>query len=203
MTVENQVISAIEAQAWIDRAADPAQRAIRMVLDRTPGLERVLHGRFLGHPLHAALIPVPVGAWTIGVVLDLAEATTGTRRFQRTADLLTAVGLGGALIAATAGLADWSLTQGTTKRVGFIHGALNVAIAGVYGLSVLARARKARRTGIALAVTGHTALVFSAWLGGELAYRFGVGVAVRPEAPPPPAPAVRDQERIGVARLGT
>jgi uncharacterized membrane protein len=201
MTAENQVISTIEGQAWIDRAADPAQRAIRVVLDRAPGLERALHGRFLGHPLHAALVPLPVGAFLVGMGLDVAEATTGTRRFRRAADLLTAVGLGGALLAAAPGLADWSLTRGPTKRVGFVHGALNMAIAGVYGLSLVARAKKARRAGIALAVTGHSALVFSAWLGGELAYRFGVGVSVRPEAPPPPAPAVGPEERIGVARL--
>jgi uncharacterized membrane protein len=202
MTAENRVIEAIEDQEWIDRLAVPAQRAVRTVLDRSPAVARALHGRFLGHPLHAALIPVPVGAWTIGVALDLAEAATGTRRFRRTADLLTAVGLAGALPAAAAGLADWSLTRGTTKRVGFVHATLNVAIAGVYGLSLLARARRARDAGIALAVTGHVALVLSAWLGGELAYRFGVGVAVRPEAPPPPAPAVREEERIGEARLG-
>lgn len=186
MTVENRVIGAIEEQAWIDRVADPVQAAVRGVLDRAPALEGALHGRFLGHPLHAALVPLPVGAFTIGLGLDLAEVTTGTRRFRRAADLLTAVGIGSALVAAVAGLADWSRTTGATKRVGFVHGALNQGIVGIYALSLLARGKGARGAGIALAVTGHSALIFSAWLGGELAYRFGVGVGVRPEAPPPP-----------------
>jgi uncharacterized membrane protein len=182
MTVENRVIGAIERQTWIDGLAEPAQRAVRAVLDRAPALESVLHGQFLGHPLHAALVPVPVGAWTAAQVLDLIEIATRTRRLRRAADLLTAVGLGGALVATFAGLADWSLTRGAARRVGFVHGALNQIIAGTYGLSILARAKGARGTGLALAVVGHTGLVFSAWLGGEIAYRFGVGVSVRPEA---------------------
>jgi uncharacterized membrane protein len=201
MKLKDEVIRDIEDQAWIDRAAEPVQKVVRRTLHQAPALANVLHGRFLGHPLHAALIAVPVGAWTIGIALDVAGLVTGKRRFERSADLLTVVGLGGAVTAATAGLADYSLTKGATRRVGFVHGALNMAIAGLYGLSVLARAKGARRTGVALAAVGFTGAMGSAWLGGELAYRFGVGVSLRPEAPPPPTPDVSMEERIGAARL--
>jgi len=204
MTLKDRAIQSIEEQAWIDQAADPLQAAVRDALDRAPALASVLHGRFLGHPLHAALVAVPVGAWTIALGLDAAEVATGTRRFRRSADLLVGVGLGGAVAASLAGLADWSLTRGATKRVGFVHGAMNQVVAGLYGVSLYERSRGRRGAGIALATVGFAGLGFTAWLGGELAYRFGVGVRVRPEAPPPPATDVCHPggERIGVARTG-
>jgi len=43
------------------------------VLKGGPPARRVadaLHSRWLGHPLHAALIDVTVGAWFLGSVLD-------------------------------------------------------------------------------------------------------------------------------------
>jgi uncharacterized membrane protein len=202
MTAKSALIHAIEQQAWIDQVADPLQAGVRATLERSPLVADVLHGRFLGHPLHAALVSVPVGAFTIALVLDAAEVTTGTRRYRRAADLVTGIGLGGAVVASVAGLADWSLTQGPTKRVGFVHAVLNQLIAGTYGISLYARARRHRGAGIALAATGWSALVFSAWLGGELAYRFGVGVSWRPEAPPPPTPDVRPAEHVGVSAGG-
>jgi uncharacterized membrane protein len=188
MALRDDVIRTIERQAWIDGVADPVQTVVREGLERAPGLAKVLHGRFLGHPLHAALVSIPLGAFSIGIALDVAELATGTRRFRSTADLLTGVGVGTAVVAAVAGLADWSLTEGATKRVGFVHMGLNLGITGAYGLSLVERARRRRRAGIALAATGYLALGFSAWLGGELAYRFGVGVRLRPEAAPPPTP---------------
>ena len=57
-----------------------------------------------------------------------------------------------------------------------MHAALNVSITGIYGGSALLRAVRQRKAGIALAMIGHTLLGASAWLGGELAYRYGVGV---------------------------
>jgi uncharacterized membrane protein len=199
MSLKETIIHSIEKQVWIDKVADPVQAGVRGVLDRAPALANILHGKFLGHPLHAALVTVPVGAWSIGFGLDLAEVVTGTKRYRRAADLVTTIGLAGALGAALAGMADWSKTRGTTKRVGFVHGALNQVIAGIYGASVYARSRKHRSAGIALSMTGFALAGFSAWLGGELAYRFGVGVDVRPEATPV-APAA-EGERIGVARI--
>jgi uncharacterized membrane protein len=198
MGLRDSVIHGIERQTWIDGVADPVQTVVREALYRAPGLAKVLHGRFLGHPLHAALVAIPVGAFSIGIALDVTGLATGARRLEKTADLLTGIGLGGAVVAATAGLADWSLTEGPTKRVGFVHMTMNLGILGVYGLSVLERTRHNRGAALALAATGYGALAFSAWLGGELAYRFGVGVSVRPEAPKPPTPDVAPEVRTRV-----
>ena len=127
-------------------------------------------------------------------MLDLAGIGR-KRRFHRGADATVAIGLGGALVATFAGLADWSTTFGPAKRVGFVHGAMNLAIAGLYGASLASRAVGLRPLGIALSTTGFGLAGASGWLGGELIYRYGVGIgndacARRPEAqaPVPEAP---------------
>jgi uncharacterized membrane protein len=173
-----KIVRTIEDQRWIDGAAVPVQSAVRSVLARAPGLARVLHGTWLGHPLHAALVAVPIGALACGFMFDMAEVA-GKKRFRRAADVLESVGLAGALTAAVAGLADWSATRDGATRVGFVHATANVLIAGLTGGSLLARSKGKRRAGIALSSVALGLLFGSAWLGGELAYRLGVGVRRR------------------------
>lgn len=174
--IRTAVLSGIEEQDWIDRMADPLQRGIRSVLRRAPTVAKVLHGKFLGHPLHPVLVTIPIGAWSCALVLDIAGIGRG-RRLHRGADATAAIGLGGALVAAFAGLADWSTTLGSAKRIGFVHGAMNMAIAGLYGASLASRAIGLRPLGIALSTAGFGLAGASGWLGGELIYRYGVGVA--------------------------
>lgn len=170
------VDGAIAEQEWIDRAADPIQRTLTPLLRSAPRVAAALHGEWLGHPLHAALTDVPVGAWVAGFVMDMAEVLGGTRKLRRGADAAHAIGLAGAMGAAVAGIADWSETREEAKRIGFVHGATNVVIAGLYGASLYARRRRRRGLGIALSSAGYGLLLFSSWLGGELSYRLGVGV---------------------------
>jgi len=177
--LQEELIQSIEERAWIDRAADPVQDAVHGILDRAPGLAAFLHGRWLGHPLHAAMVSIPVGAWATALVLDGLAARN--RRYRKAADTVTAVGLAGAALAVLPGLADWSDTRGGAKRVGFVHAALNTVIAGVCGASLYARARGRRKVGVGLSIAGYTMAIASAWLGGELAFRYAVGVRPQPE----------------------
>lgn len=195
--VGTAVLGGIEEQEWIDRIADPLQRGIQSVLKRAPTVARVLHGKFLGHPLHPVLVTVPIGAWSCALVLDMAGIGRGRRgrKLHRGADATAAIGLAGAVVAAAAGLADWSTTLGPAKRIGFVHGAMNMAIAGLYGASLASRAIGLRPLGIALSTAGFGLAGASGWLGGELIYRYGVGISndaceQRPETqvPVPEAP---------------
>lgn len=194
MKWEEALIRSIEEQAWIDDVADPVQNAVRDVLHRAPRLAAFLHGEFLGHPLHAALVALPVGAFTTALVLDAIDLRGKGRRYRRAADTTIGIGLVGAGLAILPGLADWSHTTGAAKRVGFVHASLNAAIAGLYGGSLVARSRRKRRLGIGLSTAGFALLGASAWLGGELTFRFGVGVR--------PGAEVRPVEPIGAAAAG-
>jgi hypothetical protein len=59
----------------IDRLSDSLQNAIKAVIgsNRKPPrrLKSLLHGTWLGHPLHPALTDVPIGAWLLAVILDI------------------------------------------------------------------------------------------------------------------------------------
>src|SRR5689334_20310016 len=114
--LSTRVIRSIEEQEWIDRAAVPVRDAVARALGRVPRIADFLHGKWLGHPLHAALVSVPLGAWSAGLGLDLAEILGGASRYRRAADVVTAIGLGGAVLAVFAGVADWSTTRGAATR---------------------------------------------------------------------------------------
>ena len=174
--LKDKLIHAIEEQVALDRIADPLQHTVSAVLARAPRLADFLHGTWLGHPLHAVIVTVPIGGWAAGLALDLASVLGRRRRFDRAADLVTAVGLGGAVLAAFAGIADWSLTRDKARRVGLVHALANTAVVGLYGASLAARAGGARTLGIGLSSLGFGLAGASGWLGGELAYHYGVGV---------------------------
>ena len=67
------ITSTLEKQSWLDRLAAPLQSVARMV----PALARdLLHGVWLGHPLHPAMVQIPVGAWASGTWQGCAAGTS-------------------------------------------------------------------------------------------------------------------------------
>jgi glycosyltransferase involved in cell wall biosynthesis len=147
---EEAIVRAIEEQSWTDRVAEPVQRPLYALLERQGALRALLNGTWLGHPVHAAVTDLPVGAWASGFLLDLLDllgvnAFGGRRNVRVASDAVQTIGLAGALGSALFGLADWSYTAGRPRRVGIVHGLLNVGIAGIYGASLAARARRQRR----------------------------------------------------------
>lgn len=136
----------------------------------------ILHGTWLGHPLHPVLTDLTIGAWTLGAVFDLIGTASGDRRLERPADLLTAIGTASAIPTALAGLTDYSTIPKTSSKTATVHGLLNGAALGLYALSLSDRRRGRRGRGMALSALALGANMFSAWLGGHLVYRERVGV---------------------------
>jgi uncharacterized membrane protein len=170
-----QVVDQIEQARALDGVAEAIQRAGRSVLGN--GLaRRVLTGAPLGHPLHPALVAVPIGSWVSASVLDL---TAGDRAAARR---LIGFGCLAALPTAAAGAADWLGTTGPERRVGLVHAALNDLALTIYAVSWRSRRHGRNGTGAAIALIGSGVLAASGWLGGYLAYSRGVGV----EVPHPP-----------------
>src|SRR4051812_38198306 len=54
----------------IDKVAEPVRRAVQSTL-RPQLVKDLLHGTWLGHPLHPVLAQVPVGTWLSAGLLDL------------------------------------------------------------------------------------------------------------------------------------
>jgi nitrite reductase/ring-hydroxylating ferredoxin subunit/uncharacterized membrane protein len=169
---------AIERRDGLRALEDTLQRAIAATFHAGGAaggvVKNVLHGTWLGHPLHPVLTDVPLGAWTVALVLDGLEAG-GDRRWRRPADTAIGVGVAGALAAALAGLTDWQHTDGAPRRSGLVHAALNTVALSLYTGSLLLRRRGARRAGRGLGGAGFGVLVAAAYLGGRLVYRHRIG----------------------------
>lgn len=174
----DQIARTLGDQEALDSLATPVQKAIRSLFESAGAAggaaKDFLHGSALGHPLHPALVELPVGAWTLAAILDALELA-GLRRRDGLGDTAIGVGLVGAVGAAVAGATDWSETDGPAKRIGLVHGVLNLAAAGLYTGSLLLR-RRSRTTGIALSMTAFGVAMSSAFLGGHLAYGEQIGV---------------------------
>ncbi|MFJ4230282.1 DUF2231 domain-containing protein [Cellulosimicrobium cellulans] len=128
-------------------------------------LREELHGRSLGHALHATLTDVPVGLWTSAAVLDLVGGERSAPAAQRL------VGLGVLAVAPTAltGLADYLDVDRRARRVGAVHAVLNTGVSLLYGTSWLLRRGGRHRSGVAVSMLGYAVAGASAFLGGHLA----------------------------------
>lgn len=177
---DSTALQLIEQQTWIEPAAEQVQQAIAKAYESGgeagQQVKNFLHGTWLGHPLHSALTDVPVGAWTAALVMDAMADVSGRDQFSRGADAAVAVGLAGAVAAAAAGITDWQATDGRARKVGAVHGMMNMGAALLYTASYAARKKGARSTGRGLSTLGFLVAMGSAYLGGKLVYSEQVGV---------------------------
>ncbi len=135
-----------------------------------------LNGTWLGEPLHVALTDVPIGAWTVAMVFDALAMMDSRYEFALAADTSIAIGLAGAAGAAITGVTDWSDVDPPARRIGLIHGLLNVGATTLFATSLIMRKKKARNAGRGLAALGYALMTFSAHLGGKMVYEHRVGV---------------------------
>ena len=67
-----RLISRLEQESRLDAAVSAGQRVARLI---RPGKVRdVLHGVWLGHPVHPMLVQATTGAWLSASILDLTGA---------------------------------------------------------------------------------------------------------------------------------
>ena len=168
----------IARQQWMNPAEKTLQKVTHSAFRFSGGqkLKNLLHGTWLGHPLHVVLTDVPIGAWTAAVVFDAAESMSGRRAYRFAADAAVTVGLVGAIGAAATGLTDWQDIDPPARRIGLVHGLLNLMSATLFGSSLIARRRRSRSSGRDLAALGYALSMIAAYLGGNLVYEEKIGV---------------------------
>ncbi|WP_189343408.1 Rieske (2Fe-2S) protein [Streptomyces thermoviolaceus] len=159
--------------------ADAVIEALRKGIRRLPLGDRrdLLHGRWLGHPVHPLMVQVPVGSWLSAAVLDLYPGRS------RGAGVLVGVGLASAAPAALTGWVDWADLHREQQRVGLVHALANSAAVGLYAASLTCRVRGRRAAGRAYGFLGLTAVAAGGLLGGHLAYRQASGANHAEEVP--------------------
>lgn len=159
----------LEQLTVVDPVVAPLRTAVRKALPQR--LADLLHGTWLGHPTHPALVQLPLGAFASASVLDVVGGEEGSRA----ADLLALTGLLTAVPAAAAGAADWSKANPSEQRTGLVHALANSAGLLCWLGSLLARRQGNRAAGAALGVAGLSAMGVGGVIGGHLSYRRGLG----------------------------
>lgn len=139
-----------------------------------------------GHPFHPMLVTVPIGAWVSSLVFDVGNRISDDPvTFGRGAMWLILIGVGSAAVAAVFGLLDLrTVPTGTPARAtARAHLSLNAVALVLWTGNAWARNEAWEPpfevpwwaigwSVVALAITGA-----SGYLGGRLAYHYGVRVA--------------------------
>lgn len=137
-----------------------------------------------GHPFHPILVTIPIGTWVASFVFDIiALVADDPEPYIMAANILILIGLIGAVLAAAVGLLDLSmLERGTAARkTALVHMTLNLVIVVLFLASLLVRWAHGDEDisviGFILSIVALALLGISGWLGGKLAYHYGVRVA--------------------------
>lgn len=137
-----------------------------------------------GHPFHALLVTIPIGTWVASLIFDIvAFVVDDPEPFVVGARWLIGVGIAGAVLAAIAGFLDLSrLAPGTkARKIALTHMALNLSAVALFVISLAVRIAGSDEepaiAGFVLSLVALLGLGVSGFLGGELAYRYGVRVA--------------------------
>ena len=149
-------------------------------------LKQILQGKWLGHPLHPALVHVPTGLWPAGLLFDVLSWTGGGSVVAvRLGMWCVGMGLFGALLAAPTGLADWwdIKKEKPAHKLGLWHLGLNLCAVLIFAASLIVRwsapaeVRSTPMAALVLSAAGNAILFVSGYLGGRMVYEHGVSVA--------------------------
>ena len=137
--------------------------------------------KVLGHPLHQMLIVFPLGLLGTAAIFDAIHLGTGEPRWAEISFWMIVAGVIGGLVAAPPGTIDWlAIPSGTrAKAVGAWHGIGNLIVVGLFAVSLYLRWNDPGAPSVAALVLSYGGVALSlvtAWLGGELVDRLGVGV---------------------------
>lgn len=137
--------------------------------------------KFLGHAIHPMLIVFPLGLLLTSIVFDWVYFFTENGRWADISFWMITAGIIGGLAASVFGLIDWIAIPRNTraKSVGLWHGVGNVFVLVLFGVSWFLRFDAPEDPGVTPLVISLGAAALSgvtAWLGGELVDRLGIGV---------------------------
>ncbi len=137
--------------------------------------------KFLGHALHQQLIPFPLGLLVTAVVFDVLHLVTDSEELAIVSYWMIAAGVVSGIAAIVPGTIDWmQIPSGTrAKRVGLFHGWGNILMLVLFAISWILRREDPASPDllvVGLAISGAVISGITAWLGGELVDRLGVGI---------------------------
>lgn len=163
---------AVDAQSrWSKPFGDFNHRWLSALFHPIRPIQGFLNGTWLGHPVHAAVTDVPIGALTVSIVADLIGQPL-------VADVAMVIGVLGMVGAAVTGLADYTEVDGTARNRATVHGTIMVVTLLVYLASLVIRTGNPpdRLAAIVLGVIGYLLLLLGGEIGGDVVYLVGTHV---------------------------
>lgn len=142
--------------------------------------------RILGHPIHTMLVPIPIVCFGATLITDIVYWRTAAMMWANFSAWLQTVGLVVSVFVVLAGLADFFGDRRVRAlRAAWIHGLGNALALILAIFNAFVHSRDAYTsvvpTGLVLSALVVLILLVTAWNGGEMVYRHGVGVD--PERP--------------------
>lgn len=135
-----------------------------------------------GHPVHPALIPIPIGMLTLTVVADAFWLFAGHSNDAITVSFWsTVIGVVSALIAALPGFIDFfSVARFTSAgKLAIFHMICNLSAVALYAVSAWLMYSQGLILNvliIGLQVAGFAAMMVGGYIGGEMVYRHKLAV---------------------------
>lgn len=187
--VENQshergmrVLAILWRQEWLDRPSYRLEHILGFAFNALGSardrVASVLHGVWLGHPLHAPLASLSTGSIGTTLALDAVGLLPGpprVREASRFARYTLSVGILANIGSAVTGLTDWQHTHELDRRIGLVHGAMNTVAMGLQVKSWRDRRHGRHFRGIATSALGYGIALGSSYLGGALVFGSGIG----------------------------
>ncbi|HWQ90785.1 MAG TPA: DUF2231 domain-containing protein [Clostridia bacterium] len=145
-----------------------------------------LKGHWLKHPLHPAVVHVPVAAWPGALIFDLlSRMDVGGNAMVRLSFYAIILGLASTLIVVPSGLADWSgiKREKPAWKLGLYHLSINLVATLLFAVNFGLRietfktAVQTDTVPLVLSLIGTVLLIVSGYLGGLMVYDRGVSVA--------------------------
>jgi uncharacterized membrane protein len=138
--------------------------------------------KLLGHPIHPMLVVFPAGLFTVSVLFDVLYRVIREPGLSIAAYYMIAAGLVSGVLAAIFGAMDWIRLPYNSRawNMGIWHAMGNFLVLGLFLLNWLRRKDNLNLVPedatLVLSVIGLGLLLLTAWIGGELVYRLGIGV---------------------------
>ena len=141
--------------------------------------------RIFGHPVHPMLVPFPIAFLCALPVTDIVFLKTGDPFWNGASFWLCLAGVVTALVAAAAGATDfWGRRKVREYRAAWIHFLGNLAAALLAAVNLWLRWKEPPAVSLpwclVLSLATLTILGVTGWYGGELSYRYRVGVIPEP-----------------------
>ncbi len=171
-------------EGWITRsaavrgAAKAFSRPLNGLFQQTPlrPAKLLLNGSWLEHPLHPLLTDVPVGAWTVAIVLDLVALVFRVPNLGLASGLTIGFGTLVALATIASGVMDWLDVDPPEMAIGAVHALINTVATVLFAAAFVWR----WRTGwvitgdkFALTLIAYLTIAAGAFLGGSLVLSIG------------------------------